>query len=226
MLKRKIIVSMCILIISLSALPLTAQQGEDRVRDELNTLLNELGRVKMEPDPKPNPFVDFLSDILISIFSFIYRLLNSGSILVIPLIILLVFLISYIGLKFFSRFRKERDKSAQMYSTDKEMQGEITGRALSHYIKDSEELAKNGKFGEALVLLHKASIVSLRIKKILLAGEYHTNNEILKGLLNKSEYYEPFSNLAQVAELFTFRSEAISRDVYKKLFEVYRKNFT
>jgi hypothetical protein len=174
-----------------------------------------------------NDILQAIGKIIEAIFSFFA---NLGPVLGIPILILLVFIIGFIGLRVFSVFLKERDKSLQSHGTDRKAGEKKPGEIFHHYLQEAENLAKNNKYGEALVLLHKGSIVFLQFHKILLAAEYHTNNEIRRELRDNKEYcelyYEPFSILAGGAERKTFRYEFISPEMYRESLEVYMKNFT
>lgn len=210
-----------IILILLCAFPAAGQPDAARVREEVNKLARELNMVPEEPADNA------IIRIIEAIFSFFAKL---GPVLGIPILILFVFIIGFIGLRVFSVFLKERDKSPGSHSTDGKAGRKKPGEIFHHYLKEAENHAKNNKYGEALVLLHKGSIVFLQLKKILLAAEYHTNNEIRRELRNNKEYcelyYEPFSILAGGAERKTFRSEFISSDIYRESLEVYMKNFT
>lgn len=216
-----------IILILICSGPAAGQPGAQRVKEEVNKLARELNMDPGEPSDNPTSgVIRKIIEFLVSPLSFLFKL---GPVLAVPVIILLVFLAGSIGLRFFSHFTKERNASAQLHGIDGKANGKITESIHQQFLLEAEHLAKHNKFGEALVHLHKGSIVFLQLKRILLSAEYHTNNEIRRELRDKMEYYEsyltPFSDLARAAERKTFRSEVISPGIYKEFLEVYKKNF-
>jgi len=207
-------------------IPLYSQPDDVQVKKELNTILEELG-MKNKADEnqreiKINPIIKFLGNLIIKIISLIAR---AGPALLVIIIIVLVFIAGSVGLRFYSSIRQKKDESAKLNKIEAGTQGYTHKKEYNEYIQNAELLARSGHYGKALVLLHKASIIYLHIQKILLAGEYHTNNEIRIGLRSNKEYYESFCKLANTAELVTFRSEAISKNKYNELSELYKKSF-
>ncbi|MBN2534090.1 MAG: hypothetical protein JXB88_14465 [Spirochaetales bacterium] len=219
---RPFFVIIFIILILFSSFPALGQPDALKVKEEVNKLARELNLVPKEY--KSNPFTQFFVGIIKGLMKIISFLRKLGPVITIPIILLIIFIAGFIGLRFFSIFRKERDRKRQSPGLDGR-----AGETMHLYVQEAEDLAKNNKYGEALVLLHRGSIHYLQYKKILLAVEYHTNNEIRKELQRNKEYfdiyYKPFSTLAVIAERKTFRADVISPEMFRESLEMYKKNF-
>ncbi|MBN2444204.1 MAG: hypothetical protein JXJ04_22765 [Spirochaetales bacterium] len=202
------------------------QPGEIRVKEEWKILMDELGIVTNNPGTTENAIVEFINNILDPIISFFSFLFHARSILIFPLVLILIFIIGYAGLKFFTNVRRERNKDYSLITRNVPSSKELTREFFSHYIDDARECAEKGEYGEALVFLHKASIVYLRIKRILSGGVYNTNKEIRQELKSQNRYYESFTRLAGIAERKAFRSELITKELYNEYLVLFNHNFT
>jgi len=221
----KAIVIISILIMCVSLVSVSAEPEVRKVKEELHKLLDELGMVKAPSRAESNPVAEFLYRIIGAVIDFIVFIFRAGSFLVVPIVLLLIFLVGYCGVRVFVHFRKDKGALPGVKNRNRSPGGTERADAYSLYLSRAEEYAENGKFGDALVQLHKASIAFLRIKKILLAGEYQTNNEIRRDLQQQRAYFEAFSNLAGIAERKTFRAEVVSEELYRKYLELFHTTF-
>ena len=90
------------------------------------------------------------------------------------------------------------------------------------------ELAKRGEYGNALILLHKASVKKLRENHCIPSGKNFTNNDIrwlIKGSGPGKKIFTPFSQLAAAAERAAFKRENPGEETYTKLRQMYETTF-
>lgn len=86
-------------------------------------------------------------------------------------------------------------------------------------------LAKKEQYEEALIELHKSSILYLVQNKFLNKIKEYTNNEIKKIITNKQDVYNTFSRIANKAEIVVFRNHFISKDEYMEIQNIFEKEF-
>lgn len=90
------------------------------------------------------------------------------------------------------------------------------------------ELAKQGEYGKALILLHKASVKKLRENHWIPPGKNYTNNDIrwlIKGSSPGKKLFTPFSELATAAERVAFKGENPGEDIYGEMRKMYEAAF-
>ena len=92
--------------------------------------------------------------------------------------------------------------------------------------KTAVELASLGRFNEAVVSLHHATIRYLIFNRFLLEDLEYTNNEIKEKVRERNDLLMPFSRIAQQSELITFNHKNVESDICHKLIEQYRKHYS
>jgi hypothetical protein len=209
-------------LVIISLLACIAQQrlfcvpDSELVTEEHAKILKELG---YEREVRiPDPITDFIRAVL--------NFFHESPLLGILLLTAFILLLGYLLGRFTHVFRKNPLEMEKLKEAKDGKTGSTIGQQYLELCKHARSLAEQGEYGTAIVSLHKASIVYLKIKKILFFGEYQTNNEIKRELKKKNGFYEPFAALALQAERITFRAERITQDRYRKLYEVYRRSFT
>jgi HEPN domain-containing protein len=186
-----------------------------QVKEEHAKILSELGYNKEAPTTNP------LVDLIKAVFDFFRK----SPLLSIVVLAAFIFLCASLLTRFLNVFKKDPLAKENVKDVKDGQTGSNIGQQYQELCKHAISLAEQGEYNKAVVNLHKASILYLKIKKIIFFGEYQTNNEIKRELKEKNGFYEPFSTLALKAERITFRAESISKEQYLELYSVYKRSF-
>ncbi len=196
---------------------LYAKPGGDDVREALGRIIKKV--------PEPGEKNRFLEKIFTAISRFFMKILGTigvvGFFVGIALIIILVF----IAIILISRFIAK--KASRNFSGRQKKESEDVRNRESYLelFRAGEASAKNGNFSEAIVYLHKSSILFLIDKKYLNVDEKYTNNAIKIILEKDKKYLQPFVSIARQSEIVIFKHKKIGKEIFSPLFAVYKKYF-
>ncbi len=202
-----------------------SEPAADEVKIELEKLLEkieELNQDKSETNIKTTETQNTIDKIFKNIENF----LNFMSKYI--LIIIIGITIIAFGIFFAKIFKKmsghiKNDMSKKTANTIS-VNGIVNYNYLNIYNR-ALLLAKNEKYEEALVELHKSSIIYLVKNKYIQLNKEYTNNEIKKYIIDKPELYETFNRLATSAEIVLFRNHFIDKKEYSELLIIFEKEF-
>lgn len=208
-------------ILTLTFVPISAEPpGEDLVKKEWTRLLTELE----QPAVNESTDNEFLWDIAKGVDDFF----KTFGIFII-IFVIAFFLISLYrgGGKFTSLFRKEA-KAAGLSGGNNDASGNTPLKILtsSGLYEKAVSLGNGENFPEAVILLHKASILFLLEKKILLPQNEYTNKDIRQILGENNTFYKSFSRLSLFSEKAAFRDHTVEKEVYTEAEALFRAGFT
>ncbi len=187
--------------------------ASDDVRRELKNLLKDksIEDKFIKPDdskPMRLPFIDlgFLNYIIIMV-----------------VIIIFAILLYYLIMQIYKRYAKDIRSQDNMPDQDLDNNKLTT---LEEFYQKSVELAQQGHFAFAVILLHRASVEYLRKKMLISANLQYTNND-LKRLVYQgmNRIYAPFCRICTFAELAAFKGIPLSNEIYSDLQLTFQKDF-
>lgn len=86
--------------------------------------------------------------------------------------------------------------------------------------------AGTGEFGQAIILLHKATVEYITTKVIATsAGKKYSNNDFKRKLKPDSDLYHPFVLIARYAEIAGFSAIALSQTEFDKALDAFKTHF-
>ncbi|NLW48112.1 MAG: hypothetical protein GXY86_12365 [Firmicutes bacterium] len=86
--------------------------------------------------------------------------------------------------------------------------------------------AGTGEFGQAIILLHKATVEYITTKVITSsAGKKYSNNDFKRKLKPESDLYHPFILIARYAEIAGFSNITLSQWEFDKALDAFKTHF-
>ena len=172
-------------------------------------------REKSESGGENNSFFNWLRGLSLPI------------VLIIVAILIILFYFMFRGVPGFFRESVDTSNRQETAAKGREIRDEEVKTGDKGYHM-ALQLAKNGEYGKALILLHKASVQKLRENQWIPSGKNFTNNDI-RWLIKVSgtgmKIFMPFSQLAAAAERAAFRRGNPGEETYAKLKQIYETTF-
>ena len=200
-----------VLLLFIQVSALFPQKSEELVEEKLEIVLQEIESETQEVWDFPPFFENLIASLLK--MNIIFRIL---------FILLLAALLVFSIYKVSRLFMSERSYGSSLLP-NKETREKNQINPVD-YLKKALERSRNNQYDQAIIFLHRGSVLNLFDKNILTKGRDYTNREILH-IINDEKISDAFYHIAKTAEFITFKGKKTDNSDFIEMEKLYRRCF-